>query len=69
MVQKPVTPGETHVLVITELGAEGDGIGYVDDFTVVVDGATLGETVRVEITEVGPTFARGEVVDSEFGFD
>ncbi|WP_338738630.1 TRAM domain-containing protein [Haloplanus salilacus] len=69
MVPKPVTTGETHVVAIEELGSEGDGIGYVDDFTVLVDEATLGETVQVEITDVASTFARGEVVDSEFGFD
>jgi predicted RNA-binding protein with TRAM domain len=69
MAQEPVTPGETDVVAITESGAESDGIGHVDDFAVAVDGVTLGETVRIEIAEVGSTFARGEVVDNEFGFD
>ena len=69
MAQQPVETGETHVVAIEELGAEGDGVGYVGDFTVLVDEATLGETVQVEITDVASTFARGEVVDSEFGFD
>jgi predicted RNA-binding protein with TRAM domain len=69
MVDRPVTTGETHVVAIEELGSEGDGVGYVDDFAVLVDDAALGETVQVEITDVGSNFARGEVVDAEFGFD
>ena len=69
MVDRPVTTGETHVVAIEELGSEGDGVGYVDDFAVLVDDAVLGETVQVEITDVGSNFARGEVVDAEFGFD
>jgi predicted RNA-binding protein with TRAM domain len=44
-------------------------VGYVDDFAVLVDDAALGETVQVEITDVGSNFARGEVVDAEFGYD
>jgi 23S rRNA (uracil1939-C5)-methyltransferase len=66
---EPVTTGETYVVTIDELGSEGDGVGYVDDFAVLVDGASLGETVQVEITDVGSNFARGAVVDAEFGFD
>ena len=69
MVERPVTAGETHVVAIEELGSEGDGVGYVDDFAVLVDDAPLGETVRVEITSVGSNFARGEVVGAEFGYD
>jgi len=69
MAERPVTTGETHVVAIEELGAEGDGVGYVDDFAVLVDEASLGETVQVEITDVGSNYARGEVVGAEFGFD
>ena len=69
MTDGPVTPGETHVVAIEELGSEGDGVGYVDDFAVLVDDASLGETVQVEITGVGSNFAHAEVVGAEFGFD
>jgi 23S rRNA (uridine2552-2'-O)-methyltransferase len=69
MVDRPVTTGETHVVAIEELGSEGDGVGYVGDFAVLVDDAALGETVQVEITDVGSNYARGEVLDAEFGFD
>jgi predicted RNA-binding protein with TRAM domain len=69
MADRPVTTGETHVVAIEELGSEGDGVGYVDEFAVLVDDAALGETVQVEITDVGSNFARGDVIDAEFGFD
>jgi len=69
MVKQPVTTGETYVVAIEELGSEGDGVGYVDDFAVLVGDATLGETVRIEIVDVDTNFARGEVVDAEFGFE
>ncbi|GAB6859948.1 TRAM domain-containing protein [Haloplanus litoreus] len=68
MADRPVTAGDTYVVAIEELGDEGDGVGYVDEFAVLVDDASLGETVRVEITDVGTNFARAEVVDAEFGF-
>ncbi|WP_251343671.1 TRAM domain-containing protein [Haloplanus halophilus] len=68
MTDRPVTTGETYVVAIEELGSEGDGVGYVEEFAVLVDEASLGETVRVEITDVGESYARGEVVDAEFGF-
>jgi predicted RNA-binding protein with TRAM domain len=69
MVDRPVTTGERHVVAIEEFGSEGDGVAYVDDFAVLVDDAVLGETVQVKITDVGSNFARGEVIDAEFGFD
>jgi 23S rRNA (uracil1939-C5)-methyltransferase len=68
MANPPVTTGDTYVVAIEELGAEGDGVGYVDEFAVLVEDASLGETVRVEITDVGESFARGETLDAEFGF-
>lgn len=68
MTDRPVTAGDTYVVAIEELGDEGDGVGYVDEFAVLVDDASLGETVRVEITDVGANFAHGEVIGAEFGF-
>lgn len=62
----PVETGESYTVEIEELGEEGDGVGYVEEFAVLVPEATLGETVEAEITEVGPNFARAEIVDEEF---
>lgn len=62
----PVESGEQYTLEIEELGEEGDGVGYVSDFAILVPEADLGATVDVEIREVGSNFARADVVDEEF---
>lgn len=64
--QVPVETGETYTVEIEELGDEGDGIGYVEDFTIIVPEADLGATVDIEITEVGSNFARADTVGEEF---
>lgn len=53
----PVETGDSYHIEIQELGTEGDGIGYVEDFVVIVPGATLGESVTVEVERVEDTFA------------
>lgn len=64
--QIPVETGETYTLEIEELGDEGDGVGYVENFAILVPEADLGETADVEISEVGSNFARAEIVGEEF---
>lgn len=61
----PVDTGEEYVFDIEEMGREGDGIGYVDDFTVIVPEAAMGDRVRVEISRVEPDFAMAELVEHE----
>ena len=53
----PVEEGETYHVEIRELGREGDGIGYVDDFVLIVPDATLGDSVTVKIDRVENNFA------------
>ena len=53
----PVETGDSYHLEIQELGEEGDGIGYVEDFVVIVPGSTLGESVTVEVDRVEDSFA------------
>lgn len=55
--QAPVDSGESYHLEIEELGEEGDGIGYIEDFVVIVPGSTLGESVTVEVDRVEEHFA------------
>ena len=42
--QAPVEPGDTFFLQIEELGQEGDGVGYVEGFVIIVPGVGLGGT-------------------------
>ncbi|WP_224333189.1 23S rRNA (uridine(2552)-2'-O)-methyltransferase [Haloprofundus halobius] len=61
----PVAVGEELELDITDTGAEGDGIGRVDGFTLFVSDAEAGETVRVRITDVKPKFGFAERVGDD----
>lgn len=61
----PVDAGEEYVFDIEEMGREGDGIGYVEDFTVIVPEAAMGDRVRVEIARVEPEFAMADLVEHE----
>lgn len=60
----PVDQGESYHIEIEELGNEGDGIGFVEDFVVIVPDGTLGESVTVEVTRVEDTFAVASQLDS-----
>ncbi|HYH03268.1 MAG TPA: TRAM domain-containing protein, partial [Bacillota bacterium] len=59
----PVFPGQEVELTIHGYGHEGEGVGSYRDFTVFVNGALQGETVRVKISEVKKNFARGVLVE------
>lgn len=61
----PVEPGESYHFEIEEIGDEGDGIGYVEDFVVIVPDAALGESVDVEVERVDDTFAMASRVDAD----
>jgi predicted RNA-binding protein with TRAM domain len=61
----PVEPGDEHRIQITEMGNEGDGIGYVDGFVVIVPETTIGQWVTVTIDAVHENFALASVRDTE----
>ncbi|WP_380681141.1 23S rRNA (uridine(2552)-2'-O)-methyltransferase [Salinigranum sp. GCM10025319] len=56
----PVRAGDELTVEIEDVGSEGDGIAKVEGFTLFVDGATEGETVRVRVTDVKPRFGFAE---------
>ena len=59
----PVEAGDRLEVTVEELGDEGDGIAYVEGYSVFVPDAAVGETVRVEIDEAKPRFGFAERVD------
>ncbi len=61
MKDKPVRLEENCELIINGYSHQGEGIGRVNNFTVFVPGAILGERVRVKINEVKKNFARGQL--------
>lgn len=61
MNDKPVQLEEKYELIVNSYSHQGEGIGRINNFTVFVPGAILGERVRVKISEVKKNFARGEL--------
>ena len=61
MKDKPVQLEENYELIINGYSHQGEGIGRVNNFTVFVPGAILGERVRVKISEVKKNFARSRL--------
>lgn len=61
MNDKPVQLEEKYELIVNGYSHQGEGIGRINNFTVFVPGAILGERVRVKISEVKKNFARGEL--------
>ena len=56
--------GDVVDVTIEDTGAEGDGIAYVDGYTVFVSEADPGDSLTVEITGVKPRFGFADVVES-----
>lgn len=48
---------------IIDISHEGKGVGKIDGLTVFIDGATLGDTVSVEITKKKKNFAFGKTLE------
>lgn len=61
MNDKPVQLEERYELFINSYSHQGEGIGRVNNFTIFVPGAILGEIVRVKISEIKKNFARGKL--------
>ena len=67
MKDKPVQLEKNYEFIIDGYSHQGEGIGRINNFTVFVPGAILGERVRVKISEVKKNFARSrleEVISS-----
>lgn len=57
----PVEEGKTYQIRIEGLGKEGDGVGRVNGFVVIVPSTREGQTYSVRITKVARKVAFGEV--------
>ncbi|MFB6133499.1 MAG: 23S rRNA (uridine(2552)-2'-O)-methyltransferase [Halanaeroarchaeum sp.] len=56
-------PGDVIEVDITDTGDEGDGIAYVDGYTLFVPGTDPGEEPTVTVTDVKPRFGFAEPVE------
>jgi len=61
MNDKPVQLEEIYELIINNYSHLGEGIGRINNFTIFVPGAIIGERVKVKISEIKKNFGRGEL--------
>ena len=61
----PVAAGDRLEVTVEELGDEGDGIAYVEGYSLFVPDGDVGETVTVEVDEAKPRFGFAERVDGD----
>ncbi|ERI94386.1 23S rRNA (uracil-5-)-methyltransferase RumA [Clostridiales bacterium oral taxon 876 str. F0540] len=58
-----VEKNKDYVIDILSMGYEGEGVGKVNNFTVFVQGALLGETVKVKIVKLSKNYAHGKLLE------
>ena len=61
---KPVEVGKEYDVEVTELSRRGDGVAKVQGFVIFVQGAKVGQKVKIKVDRVGPRFASASVVGS-----
>lgn len=63
--QPPVELSEIRYVDIEDLGKQGDGIARVErGYVIIVPRTDVGDRVKIEVTDVEPNFAVGEVIES-----
>jgi predicted RNA-binding protein with TRAM domain len=64
---KPVEVGKEYDVEVTELSRRGDGVAKVQGFVIFVQGAKVGQKVKIKVDRVGPRFASASVVGGSAG--
>lgn len=50
-----------HTVLITGMTHEGQGVGRIDNFTIFIDGAIIGETVEIIIIKINKSYGVGKL--------
>jgi 23S rRNA (uridine2552-2'-O)-methyltransferase len=59
LLKTPVMRGDIVELEIVDVGERGDGVGYIEEFKIIVEGGRPNETVQVKIKKVSRSLAWG----------
>jgi len=59
----PVEKNEEYIVEVSGLGFEGEGVAKVEGFPVFIQGALVGEKVKVKIIKVSKNFAFGKLIE------
>ncbi|MGD0817187.1 MAG: TRAM domain-containing protein [Methanomassiliicoccales archaeon] len=60
--KKPVEEGQIYTVAISDIGSQGDGVGKIEGFVIIVPETKIGDTVQVRINRVSKKVAFGSVV-------
>jgi 23S rRNA (uracil1939-C5)-methyltransferase len=58
----PVVKNEIYSMDITGIGANGEGIGHIDGYTLFVDGAITGDYIEVKVIKTKKNYGFGRLV-------
>jgi 23S rRNA (uracil1939-C5)-methyltransferase len=58
-----IEKNKDYIIDITGMGHEGEGVGKVNNFAIFVQGALLGETVKVKIVKAAKNYAHGKLLE------
>ncbi len=58
-----IIKNEEYIVEIIDNGIDGEGIAKIDGYTVFVDGAIKGETIKVLIVKVNKTYGFGKIIE------
>lgn len=59
----PIEKNKEYVLDINGMGYEGEGVGKIQDFTIFVPEALVGEKVKIKIVKVNKNFGFGKLIE------
>ena len=58
-----IKKNEEYIVDIIDQGSEGEGIAKIDNFTIFINGAIVGEKIKVVITKVLSSFAYAKILE------
>lgn len=59
---KPVKVGDEIDVTVDAVAARGDGLAKKDGFVIFINGAKMGDRVRIKITDVKQRYAVGQLL-------
>jgi translation initiation factor 2 subunit 2 len=57
-----IKEGLTLDLTIKDIGRKGDGVAFLDKYTIYINGAVKGSKVKVKIEKISGTVAFGRII-------
>ena len=59
----PIKKNEEYIVEVIDNGSEGEGIAKINNFTIFIPGAIVGEKVRIHILKVNSSYAFAKIVE------